>query len=467
MIHFEKVEVEKTIKDLNLNKLARDAGSQSPPMPHSDDVRPDANELRVVEFVVEQVQKNREQAKNCLQSLDIDRDKVETDIDKNELVSLPKEVEAELENLKTAEKNSIIEAYQAERKAKRQLLRFKADHQRTAEADYPDSSILHWSLLVAAVLAESAANSYFFSKDSDLGILGGLFQAMLISALNVGLAALSGANGLRLIYHIRPFKKLMGALWLGLNGGVLVLINLLAAHYRSQLTIDIDHAAELAVKALIASPLNITVFDAWVLFGMGLMFATLAVIEGFRSDDPYPGYGKITRVYKKTLRFSDDLRRAYLDQADQIFLESFHQIKSRTEEKRVLVRRFEQLLENSKEVINDFEQSVSANEEVCNALIEHYRDQNVQVRDKNPAPAYFEEPVYFDPKKVQLKDINFSRDEKRAAEYLDSLERIGQDRERIKEILDQRRQTFADGAEGFFQELETLAEQKIKAETNS
>ena len=71
---------------------------------------------------------------------------------------------------------------------------------------------------------------------------------MLISALNVGLAALSGANGLRLIYHIRPFKKLIGALWLGLNGGVLVLINLLAAHYRSQLTIDIDHAAELAVK---------------------------------------------------------------------------------------------------------------------------------------------------------------------------------------------------------------------------
>jgi hypothetical protein len=51
------------------------------------------------------------------------------------------------------------------------------------QANYPESKVLAFALLLAIVAAESIANSALFAKGSDLGILGGWFQAILISGL--------------------------------------------------------------------------------------------------------------------------------------------------------------------------------------------------------------------------------------------------------------------------------------------
>src|SRR4051812_1276964 len=77
-------------------------------------------------------------------------------------------------------------------------------------------------LLVVFVLLESVLNGTFFAEGSEAGLIGGVLQALVLSVLNVGVAALYAVYGLPLLFHRRGGIKFIGALvtilfgfWLG------------------------------------------------------------------------------------------------------------------------------------------------------------------------------------------------------------------------------------------------------------
>ncbi|MDC1214033.1 hypothetical protein N8000_06125 [Rhodospirillales bacterium] len=67
-----------------------------------------------------------------------------------------------------------------------ELSAFEDEHKLVDGAEYPESQIYHLAIVGAMVLTESIANSYFFAKVSDLGLVGGILQAMPISIVNIG-----------------------------------------------------------------------------------------------------------------------------------------------------------------------------------------------------------------------------------------------------------------------------------------
>ncbi len=189
----------------------------------------------------------------------------------------------------------------------------KADEARPAvkpidrAAIYPKSHILHFSVLATLVLFEGLANAYFFSKGSDLGLLGGWLQAITVSFTNVIAAFfLIGFIGLRhMSNRNKPVIAALAAVGVGVTVAALGLLNLTAAHFRDLLELN---AATLAlggaettgtvltpVLDARANPFNLQTLEALLLFILGSTFAAIAAYKGRTFDDAIPGYGGVSR----------------------------------------------------------------------------------------------------------------------------------------------------------------------------
>jgi hypothetical protein len=174
-------------------------------------------------------------------------------------------------------------------------------------AIYPKSHILHFSVLATLVLFEGLANAYFFSKGSDLGLLGGWLQAITVSFTNVIAAFfLVGFIGLRhMSNRNKPIISGIAAAGVGLAVAALLMLNLTASHFRDLLELN---AATLAlggaettgtvltpVSEVRTNPFGIQTLEALLLFVLGSTFAVIAAYKGRTFDDAIPGYGGVTR----------------------------------------------------------------------------------------------------------------------------------------------------------------------------
>ncbi|WP_421858047.1 hypothetical protein [Oceanicaulis sp.] len=174
-------------------------------------------------------------------------------------------------------------------------------------ATYPESHIMHFSILAGMVLVEGLINAYFFSKSSDLGLLGGWIQAITVAFTNVITAFfLIGFLGLRLLQNPdRPFSFAAAIIGTPLALGFVVFLNYTAALYRDLLEVN---AATLALGDLaeptgaILAPVSsamagtgIQTLEGLLLFGLGVTFAAIAAFKGATFDDRLIGYGTAQR----------------------------------------------------------------------------------------------------------------------------------------------------------------------------
>lgn len=186
-------------------------------------------------------------------------------------------------------------------------------------AIYPSSHILHFSVLATLVLFEGLANAYFFSKGSDLGLLGGWLQAITVSFTNVIAAFfLIGFIGLRhMSNRNRPIISGLAGLSVVVGAVVLIMLNLTAAHYRDLLELNAATlalgGAEMTGTVLTpviearANPFGLQTLEALLLFILGTTFAAIAAFKGRTFDDAIPGYGGVTRRLESAAR---DLEKA-------------------------------------------------------------------------------------------------------------------------------------------------------------
>jgi hypothetical protein len=229
----------------------------------------------------------------------------------------------DLSEVKSAEKFiALTSAIATARGSLNDLLRFRrtwgATSSKGAPSDgilrashYPDSHILHFSVLAALILAEGLANAYFFSTGSDLGLLGGWLQAITVSFTNVIAAFfLIGFLGLRHLSNPhRPVNRILAIIGIVMTSIALLALNLSAAHFRDLLELN---AATLAmggsavtgdmltpVTAARVNPFGFETLEALLLFVLGVTFACIAAYKGRTFDDAIPGYGGVSRQLAK------------------------------------------------------------------------------------------------------------------------------------------------------------------------
>ncbi len=304
-------------------------------------------------------------------------------IEAQEKRCLPPKLDGDLQQIRFQRQKILIangpvlaDCLREEKSRLADLENFKAENGLVRDAHYPSSPLLAFGILSILVLLEAGINGVLFADSSDQGLFGGWLEALVLSITNVGAAFLFGRMVLPQL-HRRGLIPRTGAVLLSLAGlAALMAVNLIGAHYRdfkagvvsletpaalrtiapsgrqkpplagkpakpataetsaapqSQIA-DQEKAKEReAIGKLFGSPFAFDGFMSFFLFVIGLCGASIAALDGYKFDDPFPGYGKRHRKYAAARAESGQALRRILSQSNAIMTGSFQAIGRKIE----------------------------------------------------------------------------------------------------------------------------------------
>jgi len=282
----------------------------------------------------------------------------------------------EMRDAVAEERPDLSRATREAQRAIGEVNRFRLEQGRSADADYPESRMWHWGILVALVVLESLVNGLFFGANVEGGLLAGTSYAVLISVVNVAVLGWLIAAMVRQVHHRDPRRRVGGLAGLAAVAAVAMFWNLFVAHYREALPYDYPPApdtlpvaqsraapspvalspggpgadgrstavqspaartpqtdslpetcwrgpdeADADQEALClfrASPFGLGGFYSYMLLLIGLAMCAAAAMDWFKTDDPYPGYGKRERHRRKTEEGLEQDRRELLGDLNEL-----------------------------------------------------------------------------------------------------------------------------------------------------
>lgn len=224
---------------------------------------------------------------------------------------------AELRARSTVLKNKLAPLAEAARLRITDLNRFREENGLTYPADGAESTlrrlIVGWAIILAMLVVETLINGSAIASGMYGGLVSGWSVALGIALLNTFVAFLLGW-GAKWLRHPNLRYKSGGLFfllfWLLANS----VVNLSVALFRGALEIDPDNAATLVMKNVWPPNLKILNFYSMLLLGIGMLFSTIAFLDGlglFGFDDHFPSYGRKTRACNRVRdRFNENFESA-------------------------------------------------------------------------------------------------------------------------------------------------------------
>jgi hypothetical protein len=293
------------------------------------------------------------------------------------------------------EQNELIIPRQHVKEHTDSFIKFKSENKLERPAKYPVSKFLYFGIVGFLFLIEAIFNGSFLSVGNELGLLGGFLEAVVIAFLNIVLATLIGSMIVPFIWHKNVVIKFIG---IGITAALIVFnvfFNICVAHYRNALVNNIsDQAVKVAWDSFITAPFDIADFKSWMLVAIGCLFALFALIDGFKMDDPYPGYGSIQRGKQKAYEIYANQKSNLLedlsdtrDDATDTLTQLKEDLVKRRQEHDVIIASRQNLLMNLAVHHNYLDGC-------CRELIAFYRAKNKDARETKE-PKYFDRSISF------------------------------------------------------------------------
>lgn len=270
---------------------------------------------------------------------------------------------------------------------------FKHRNGLTREAIYRESKILHYAIIFFIVIAETALNSFFLSKGSELGLVGGFFQAFIIALVNLGLAAFA-AFALRGIFHRNPARKLVSTILFAGVAALATAFVLGVGHYREALELNPFVASKLAVMNLWGAPLGIHDFNAWIMVIVSAIALILLTAKFFVVDDRYPGFTAMTRRSRALQEQWAHSCTDAVDEINEIAEEARQSLSEKEKEIRSQYIAFKSSIERSEEISSHYEEDIIKAQGLLDELVRYY--QSYSARMMNRRAAYFGELLRFE-----------------------------------------------------------------------
>ena len=275
-----------------------------------------------------------------------------------------------------------------------ELERFRQRHRLDRTAHLRSSATHHVmrAIIFLMLAAESIVNGSFFMESNELGLIGGVFTACTISAVNIFFSFLFGRMTVQ-VNHRNWIRKLVGAVlflaFLVFAAG----FNLFVAHFREVAgLVNWEAATRQAAGQFWADPLGLTIFNSWILVFVGFAFATVAWIEGYGWDDPYPGFGDVWRRWERSIadyaHEKESLQEELRDTKDEVL----EIIKGARADIASRIRNYMQASDYRDHLRLALPVFLEQTQQAANSLIGRYREINAQHRS-TPAPAHFARPV--------------------------------------------------------------------------
>jgi len=408
------IDVEKIAKQLDLTEEARRLGAAGLPAV-------DATMLSYPEAaVVQRIEKARQDYVDWgalrinVLSQDLGKRNVTQDV--NRAAKADEEFERRASGLLTERHSHLSGLREDAQKRESELKVFKTRHALDRDAHYPTptGTYFRYSILLLLIIVEGVLNAGFFAQGLDTGYLGGFSSAGILAAINVIIAFAFGKFAIRHVNHTNVLPHTLALLAIALSLAIVICIGLGIAHYRDSLNAEVADAARSALQGLIESPFRLRDFFSWTLFIVSVAFGIASLFDGLYTDDPYPGYGSISRRTKDAVDDHNDeltnVRIALEDLRKEVLLF----VDETASKSHVLVVQMESLIEGKKMAGCRLATALHRAEHSLEALIRKFRTENELHRQEIPRPRYFDQQVLLQP--IQNPDFDTTLDESAVAE---------------------------------------------------
>jgi len=258
--------------------------------------------------------------------------------------------------------------------------------------------------------------------------------AVSISLVDVLVPFVLAAVVVRSANHVRPRRRLAG--WLG--GGIAIVfvgtLSCLLASYISAATSNAGVSVSAAFGSILASPNAIgTAVVTWAGFGIALLVGSIAYLLGYKSDDPYPGYGAVQRAFYRARNEYDFLIRRLRKRINAVVDEASAEVTSLPKRPKAQIRQYSRLVDESLGVPASLSSYNVVLEHACNILLDRYRATNRDSR-QTEAPSSFSEHVDFTPEQEPISP-SFGNEESRLEELHPGIAELDGEVDRARQKL--------------------------------
>lgn len=389
---FPEINVESIAKELGIDKRGKDDGSSD---------QPPAEALLLTsaeQTAVEAVGKLRREAltnyelelqalRQRIASAKSDTSEIRLKI--GDAMSALERLERE-EELRLEPARRDVAAYQGK------VEHFLQKHGAVAPPKPMKGAFFTFAFMAFLFVFESLMNGFFFAERNDMGVVGGVGQAAIISLINLAVGFLAGFFQ-RYVNLKGFFHKVIGCFavlaWLA----IAVPFNLAVAHFRNALETALpwEEALRQAVELTMSEPLQLDSLSSWMLLLIGLIVTFSAFLKGAWIGDPIPGFNSIWDQSEFAMnRYSDAFNSAHTELDDR-FMEERDALQAEVGRRRADLRSATDALLSRKAMSSGLEVFLETADSAANMLLKRYREANQRAR-KSPVPKYFNEEFRFE-----------------------------------------------------------------------
>jgi hypothetical protein len=397
LLEFSPIDVEQVSVDLGLDKKGKERGSDGEPLTSSNSL--DSIEREVVDKIwsfqraaVEQLTGQLDICSERLRRLQFD----------SLVVNVKSETAATVADFEQEGRNGQNTLFQLRRKlidATDALEIYKTSHGISRPAHTKPNVLTTIFVLMLVFLIETFANAGLIGAAHESGYTGAYTLAVSLSFVNVISGFAAGYFGLRSALHVGPLYRLWGiavvaSYILGVFG-----FNLYIAHIRDAMQMGgLESALNQVWPKVKSLSFEFQDYQAPLMLIIGIAFSLVAFYKGFKNDDPYPDFGRQSRL-------RDSGESVYANKSAEL---GDHLTNLRDEIKETLqnvateigFRRTEyfDIMATNDRLVARFKAHERHLESSAQRLLNIYRDANKQARTKG-------EPKHFK-KNFQLEDTN-------------------------------------------------------------
>lgn len=409
---FKFLDRDQFIVDMDVEALAKKAGKSNLPPSNSNDL--DANEKTFLQELKQNASSARMRLNKSLSQIKNEIAKIDLESEKAQIENAVEELTAELTNNQEETIQELNKLKDNAQNRRSDLERFRKDNGLTREPVYKKSYLGTVATIMAFLVLETVLNSTLLAEASDLGLVGGIAQAMIISLINIVLGL---SLGLILYPRTNQKNRSMSLIWtaaLILGFSIIGVFNLMVGHYREALIIDPDSSGIQAINNFASGMFSLSDIESIFLIAIGLIVASISYWKGSTQNDRFFGYTTYAKALDSAEEELEEEKRFSLDELDEkgdyvadslervykkakLDLKNYNLLNSAFVEQQELYAAYIEDLESTSKI-----------------TITLYR-QNNEVSRSDDAPAYFKKQIdtdfYSSPSIPSYKDIGDSLNE--------------------------------------------------------
>lgn len=452
------------MRDLEVEKRAAQAAQDDKRIQGSNDF--DENELHFIAHFRSELYRLKEWVNARFREQNDLRSKINIIQDEKKLGRAANEMHADIGDMMANYAEKLVSSRAQERRQLKNLNAFKYLNKLTQEPRFPKSKIFHYAVVFIIMVVEAALNTYIFAEGSDVGAIGGFWEACLVSVVNVGIAYLAGRFALTHTHHVDLKKRLWGWLGLIIYFVAMLAFNLMAAHYRVALEMTLENAIVAAFQSFRLAPFMIESFQAWMLLFLGLIASLVTLFKAYTEDDRYPGYGNAARDYYEAKDQYDQMKDKTLQAIREIREGHLKGIETSIQESAERLALFGRSIDQSVKSNDFYTSHFRSIQSAADGIIQTYRE-GIKTIAPDRVPAYFAEPFTFDADENGFELMDVQKLKGRSDLFEKALAEMNNKAEVIYSKIQDEGNHAIENARKLFEKIEKMADEQLKVDEDT